>query len=253
MANIAQAMTGGPRVKGGSFMYVSQAGWRNTSRRLAVLVLAVLAVAVVAVAWWLVAGREFVFLVVEESNGAPPGLWTGQEQTAAAWYDVTEQKLTVPEGRLWPWDRVICLYEVDAAGVRVSSRLLRGCRWPFSVPLRDPVPALEGASRVVAADLRLLGISDGHLRLSYDGRQFYLAPGESWAQLRVAGRNPLVAGTGRGVWEADDEEAWERAVDQALTAGTPVTRLLVTYYGRWRHGGHTLGRSVSTGTGGELP
>lgn len=176
---------------------------------------------------------EYLFLAVDEANGLPPSGWAGSEAGSAAWHD-GEGKLHVSRGSVRPWHRVVVLHEVDAAGVRVASRLLTAVRFPARVALDAPVPGLETAARVLAGPLEVLGVGpDGHLHLRYGGEHIDLSPGQSWAQLRV--RRP----DGERLFSPADRTAWQAALDEALTRGYPVTRLVITYHGRWPRSGVT--------------
>jgi hypothetical protein len=195
--------------------------------------LGLVVVLVGAAAVWCWPAREYVFLAVDEANGLPPSGWTGSEAVSAAWHD-GRGKLHVSRGAVRPWHRVVVLHEVDAAGVRVSSRLLAALRFPARVVLDAPVPGLVPAARVLAGPLEVLGVGpDGHLYLRYGGEQIDLAPGQSWAQLRV--RRP----DGEGLFSPADRAAWQAALDEALARGYPVTRLVITYHGRWPRAGVT--------------
>ncbi|MEW5933054.1 MAG: hypothetical protein AB1816_05680 [Bacillota bacterium] len=186
-----------------------------------------------AAAWWLWPAADYVFLVVDEANGLPPWGWSGTEVEAAAWYD-GEGSLRVARGVVRPWHRVVCLHEVDAAGVRVASRLITARRFPARVVLDGPVPGLGMTARVLAGPLEVLGLGpDGHLRLCYGGQSFELAPGQSWAQLRVRGPD------GERWFSPGEASAWEATLEGALSAGHAVTRLVITYHGKWPRSGIT--------------
>lgn len=205
------------------------------------LAVGVLAGLIGVAAWWFWPVGDYVFLAVDEANGLPPSgcsggsgpetNWSGAEMEAAAWYD-GEGHLRVARGVVRPWHRLVCLHEVDAAGVRVASRLLTGRRFPARVALDGPVPGLSVTARVLAGPLEVLGLGpEGRLRLCYGGQSFDLAPGQSWAQLRVRGPG------GEQFFSPGEASAWQGAVDEALSGGRAVTRLVITYHGRWPRSG----------------
>jgi len=180
-----------------------------------------------AVLWWFWPRPDYAFVVVDESNGLPPVGWSGTEVAPVAWYD-GDGGLYVPHGALRPWHRLVCLHDVDAAGVRVASRILARRGFPARIPLDDPVPGVDECSRVLAGPLQVLGLGTGQeLRLRYAGHDIVLAAGQSWAQLRVIGER------GEQVFSPADPGGWEGAVGEALATGCPVTRLVITYHGIW--------------------
>ncbi|MEW6398945.1 MAG: hypothetical protein AB1503_07255 [Bacillota bacterium] len=177
--------------------------------------------------WWFWPRAEYVFLVVDEANGSPPADWSGTELAPVAWYD-GEGSLHVPRGAVRPWHRVVCLHEVDAAGVRVASRILTAGSLPARIPLGRAVPGLETDRRALAGPLEVLRpAAGGNLRLRYGGEEKSLAPGESWAQLRINGPQ------GQQIISVENPDGWKEAVQEALARGYPVTRLVVTYHGMW--------------------
>lgn len=216
----------------------ARAGWRRRGRQ-GVVLAAVLLGAVAA--WWLWPSPGYAFLVVDEANGrAPREGWTAGVESAA-WWD-GEGNLRVVRGAVRPWHRLVCLHEVDAAGVLVESRLTGARHLPARLDLARPVQAMAEGARVLAGPLEVLGVdAAGSLHLRYGGQAFTLAPGQSWACLGVRD------GAGERWFSPSDAPAWEAAVEEALASGEAVTRLVVTYRGRWRHGRVAPGAGVLPG------
>lgn len=209
-------------------------------RRWRVVPILVLALTGIVASFWLGWAREFVFLVVDEANGLPPATWWTPEVPAAAHYG--QGTLQILQGRVLPWHRVVCLHEVDAGGVKISSRILTGAWFPAHLRVDAPVPGLGSGQRVLAGSLRVLGAEgDGWLSLAYGGEVIRLRPGQSWAQLRIRGPR------GEQVFSPEEGPAWEEAVGEALAGGWAVTRLVITYHGIWPRGSIAFGQAALRG------
>lgn len=170
---------------------------------------------------------QYVFLTVDESNGTGPADGLIDEVPSAGWHD-GEGRLYLEEGSLRRWHRLVCLHEADAAGVRVASRLYTALRFPAKISICASLPRLPDDVRLLAGPLEVLGVDrQGAVRLRYDRQEFTLRPGQGWAQLRARGPE------GEHCFSPAEAERWRQAVEEALAEGYPVTRIVITYHGRW--------------------
>lgn len=124
--------------------------------------------------------------------------------------------------------------------VTLVEEVVEARRLPWVVDLERPVrvdsgtltaaaAGAVGAARLTRGSLRLVRRSDdGHLTLEHLGQVVDLAPDERYACLWVAEPD--------GVRFFGPGPAWDTAVDMALTAGKPMTSLIVINRGLWREG-----------------
>lgn len=150
-----------------------------------------------------------------------------------------------------PDRRTKCLvvYDVDFAGVRVSSEAHKIRSYPHRIPLGNPITIMAGAMpsgeapgadsvnnvpipvcdnrfRYYAGDMSLEGISnDGTATLSLDGEVVEVVPGQAWTAARIR--------EGDRVGEARPGPGWDGRLREAFNDGHPISRLTIINHGFW--------------------
>ncbi|MGE5483768.1 MAG: hypothetical protein ACM3X4_01980 [Ignavibacteriales bacterium] len=150
-----------------------------------------------------------------------------------------------------PDRRTKCLvvYDVDFAGVRVSSDARKIPSFPYRIDLGVPisviaqadppgdapeadavigvpVPVCDNRLRLFTGELSLDRISsDGVATLSLDGEDITVAPGQAWTVARIR--------EGSSTAEIRPGPGWEAALTKAFENGSPISRLTIINYGLW--------------------
>lgn len=228
-------------------------GRRSTSRLRVVAAVAVLVV-LLALPWFHFGGSEenFVFLFLWENNTAALQ-YAAPEQLIdqAAWFNEDTRSLTLRQRKDRPTRRtkVVVYYQSDSLDTRLASRVYLVSRFPFEVPVSEPIELVASVAdksgrtagsanivdnrrRLLGGNLRLTGVQpDGAVLIEYAGDKITVAPGSGWQEGRVLrdGTVSVIPG-----------ERWDETVEAALANGLPLTRLSLVNHGWWKKAGVSL-------------
>lgn len=146
--------------------------------------------------------------------------------------------------------RLLVVYDVDFAGVRLVSEAYKVASFPYEIDLGRPITALaavetqagsapgneavagipmplaDNRMRLYAGRLSVEGVrSDGGVILTLDGEGIAVRPGEAWTAARVREESSV-----SNVRPGPD---WETRLKKAFERGHPISRLTIINYGSW--------------------
>lgn len=196
--------------------------------------------------------EDFILLFLWENNTAALQ-YASPEQLVeqAAWFNEESRSLTLRHRKDRPTKRtkVVVYYQADALETRLVSRVYRVSRFPFEIPLSEPIELaaavtdkdgqptsvsniVDNRNRLLAGSLRLTDLEpDGTVQIEYGGERVLVAPGWGWQEGRV-----LKDGTVSVI----SVDAWDQTIEAALAGGLPVTRLSLVNHGLWPKTGVTV-------------